>query len=103
MIKPSPLTSKQRARLRGLAQTLKPVLHIGKEGVTPELVAALLDAFNTRELLKIRVLDTAPASAAACGRELVAAAEDAQIVQVIGRVLVLYRKHPEWPRIELPR
>ena len=54
------LTSKQRAHLRGLAHALKPLAHVGKEGVTPAAVRALQQTFDTHELVKVRVLEAAP-------------------------------------------
>ena len=57
------LSTKQRAHLKGLAHALKPILHLGKEGVTDGVASVVADAFNTRELMKVKVLDTAPASA----------------------------------------
>lgn len=96
------LTTKQRAHLRGLAHALKPILHLGKEGVTDSAARVVGDAFNTRELLKIKVLDTAPESAKDTGAELATKIPDAHLVQVIGRTLVLYRPHPEKPEIRLP-
>jgi RNA-binding protein len=57
---------------------------------------------NTRELLKIRVLETAPADAPELGEQLVARIDGAHLVQVIGRMLVIYRRHPEKPEIRLP-
>jgi RNA-binding protein len=96
------LSSRQRAALRSLAHDLKPVQQIGKEGLTPAVVAAAEDALRTRELLKIRVLESAPGTPAGFGRELTAAIRGAQLVQVVGRVLVVYRAHPETPEIRLP-
>jgi len=60
------------------------------------------DALAARELIKVKVLDAAPEPARAAGEALVAELGDAQLVQVIGRTLVLYRRHPDRPRIELP-
>jgi len=97
-----PLTPKRRAALKSLAHDLKPVLQIGKGGVTPAAVGAVRDALAARELIKVKVLDAAPESAEATGKALVAELGDAQVVQVIGRNVVLYRRHPERPRIELP-
>ena len=94
-------TSKQRAHLRSLAHSLKPVLQIGKEGVTPELVASVEDAFRTRELLKVKVLEAAPLEAREAAGELARRIEGAYPVQVIGRTVVLYRRHPEKPEIAL--
>lgn len=95
------LTPKQRSVLKGLAHSLKPILHVGKEGIGDTAVAAIAAAFNTRELMKIKVLDTAPESARETGAELAARIEGAHLVQVIGRTVVLYRPHPEKPSIKL--
>jgi len=57
------LTSKQRAHLRALAHALKPVAHIGTEGLTDAALKGILEAFNTRELLKVKVLESAPEGA----------------------------------------
>jgi RNA-binding protein len=95
------LSTKQRAHLKALAHPLKPILHVGKEGVTDNAVRVVEDAFNTRELLKIKVLDTAPASARETGEALAARVANGHLVQVIGRTVVLYRPHPEKPGIRL--
>ena len=95
------LTSKERAHLRGLAHDLDPVVRVGKDGLTPSVVDAIAEAFNTRELVKVKILDT---------QEDIAGFSDiiadrlpgAQVVQVIGSIIVLYRPHPEEPTIELP-
>ena len=97
------LTTKQKAHLKALAHPLKPILHVGREGVTEAVAATVGDAFNTRELLKVKVLDGAPESAKETGAALAGRVEGAHLVQVIGRTLVLYRPHPEKPTIKLPR
>jgi RNA-binding protein len=97
------LTAKQRAHLRGLAHPLKPLLHVGKEGVTDDTVSALAQALSTRELLKVRILETAPASVRESADRLVAGVPDAVLVQTIGRTAVVYRAHPDHPEIRLPR
>ncbi len=74
---------------------MKPIFQVGKEGVTDRAIDAVRDAFNTREILKIKVLDSAPANARATGEALASGIEDAQVVQVIGRTVVLYRPEPE--------
>lgn len=96
------LSTKQRAYLKALAHTLKPILHLGKEGVTDSAARVVEDAFNTRELLKIKVLDTAPESAKDTGTTLAARVSGGHLVQVIGRTVVLYRPYPEKPDIKLP-
>lgn len=96
------LTAKQRAHLKSLAHPMKAIQHIGKEGVTEAVTESVDAAFRTRELLKVKVLETAPAEVRATGETLVAALPDAELVQVIGRTLVLYRRHPTNPEIRLP-
>ena len=97
-----PLTSKQRAHLKSLAHPLKPILQIGREGVTDAVVRTVMEAFNTRELLKVKVLEAAPAPARETAEELAARIDGAELVQVIGRTAILYRPHPEKPEIQLP-
>ena len=97
------ITPKQRAHLKSLAHHLKPVLFVGKEGITDQTVRSLEEAFNTRELLKVKVLEAAPMKAREGAQMLAERIEGAVAVQAIGRVGVLYRPHPEKPEIELPR
>ena len=96
------LTSKQRAYLRSIAHHLKPILHVGKEGVTATVLDSVRTAFNTRELLKVKVLEAAPGSVHDIGTSISDQADGVSMVQVIGRTIVLYRRHPEKPEIELP-
>lgn len=95
------LTPKQRAQLRSLAHPLKPVMHVGKEGITDAALGSLTDAFATRELLKVKVQNTAPLTAAEAGQEISTRLTDVHHVQTIGRTVVLYRRHPEKPEIRL--
>lgn len=96
------ITPKQRAHLKSLAHHLKPVVYVGKEGVSDSTVRSVEEALNTRELIKVKVLEAAPEdvrdSASALGQRV----EGAEVVQTIGRVAVLYRRHPEKPEIQLP-
>ena len=96
------LTSRQRAHLKSLAHSLKPILQIGKDGVTDALARSVEDAFHTRELFKIKVLDSAPIDAREIADMIAGAIENAHVVQVIGRTIVLYRPDPEAPEIRLP-
>jgi RNA-binding protein len=96
------LTSKQRAFLRSQAHRLKPILHVGAEGVTPEVLAAVEEAFNTRELFKVKVLEGAPLKAKEAGAAIAAGVEGVSVPQTIGRTVVLYRPFPEGPETELP-
>ena len=96
------MTSKQRAYLRGLANPMEPILHAGKGGVSPAMIKQAEDALTARELIKGKVLETAPAAARETAEEI-AAAVGAEVVQVIGRTFVLYRANPEEPVIRLPK
>jgi RNA-binding protein len=96
------LTARQRAHLKSLAHPLKPILQIGKDGITDAVAHGIEDAFHTRELIKVRVLESAPAHARAVGTSLAAALGGVRLVQVIGRTVVLYRRHPDHPQIRLP-
>lgn len=97
------LTPKQRAHLRSVAHPLRPVFQIGKEGLTLGTVQALRQAFRRREILKVRVLDGAPEETVAAASRLAEAIGGADVVQVMGRNITLYRPHPEHPEIQLPR
>ena len=85
------LTSKQRAQLRGMANSLDPIVHIGKEGITDNLVKQADEALEARELIKCKVLENAMLTAReAC--EQLSEACGAEPVQAIGTKFVLYRK-----------
>ena len=96
------LSSKQRADLRSLANSEQPILHAGKNGVSDAMLKQADDALAARELIKGRVLESSPVTP----RELaenIAASVNAEVVQVIGRNFVLYRRRPKEPAIQLPR
>lgn len=93
------LTSKQRAFLRGEAHHLKPVVQIGKEGVTEATLQAVGEAFNTRELLKVRVLDNALLDVRTVGHAIAEALDDVELIQTIGHIAVLYRPDPDAPKL----
>lgn len=86
------MTSKERAELRAKANPLEPIFQIGKEGISENLIAQLDDALDVRELLKVRIhLETAPKAPKEFAQEL-GNALGAEVIQVIGGVIVLYRK-----------
>lgn len=85
------LTSKQRAYLRGLANGLQPVFIIGKEGVTEETIKQLALVLEARELIKVKILETALLDAKECGNEIAAELE-ADCVQAIGSKFVLFKR-----------
>lgn len=99
------LTSKQRAYLRGLANTLEPIVIIGKDGIGENLVKQANDALEARELIKCRVLENSMLTAREACDELSALTRSEQ-VQVIGTKFILYRpthKKDKKDRILLPK
>ena len=94
------LTSKQRASLRGMANTIDTILYIGKEGITDNTVKEAYDALEARELIKCAVQQGCPLTAREAVTELCAALE-AEPVQCIGRRFVMYRPSKDNPRIVL--
>ncbi|MBQ1336401.1 MAG: ribosome assembly RNA-binding protein YhbY [Selenomonadaceae bacterium] len=95
------LTGKQKSFLRSLGMKLEPVVNIGTEGLTPTVVAAAREVIRKRELIKVRVLQ----NCAELPKDIItmlAERADANLVQVIGRNGLLYRKNEEKPKIELP-
>jgi len=99
---PVSLSGKQRRYLRSLGHHLEPVVQVGKHGLTDAVIAAANDAITTHELVKIRRSGDCPASRDEVATEL-GRALDAEVVQKLGHVVLLYRRHPEEPVIELPR
>lgn len=96
------MTSKQRAYLKSLAMTMDPIINIGKSSVTPELVASVDEAIEKRELIKLGVLKNCIDDPRVIA-ETIAERTKSQVVQVIGKKIVLYRKNQKKPKIELPK
>jgi len=98
------MTTKQRAYLKGLAMNIDPISQIGKGGLTTEYLESVEEALEARELIKINVLknclDEPKELAFAIGENT-----DSEVVQVIGRKIVLYReaRQPEKRKIVLPK
>ena len=84
------LTSKQRAQLRGLANSIDTILHIGKDGIGDNLIKQADDALEARELIKGKVLENCMLTSREAAEEL-AKATRSEVVQVIGTIFVLYR------------
>ncbi|MCP4904615.1 MAG: ribosome assembly RNA-binding protein YhbY [bacterium] len=98
---PAPtLDGGQRRHLRGLAHRLKPIVFIGEGGISPAVLKALDEALTSHELVKIRLRQ--PQNKKEAAREL-ADATSAGLCGVVGHTVVLYRPHPEEPKIELPQ
>lgn len=96
------MTSKQRSYLKGLAMNIEPVFQIGKSSVTPENVEAISEVFHTHELIKIAVLKNCTDDPKEIAN-VVAERTHAQVVQVIGKKIVLYKPFKENPKIVLPK
>ena len=95
------MTTKQRAFLKGLAMKLDCILSLGKSSLTPEFTNAVDEALEARELIKINVLKNCfddPRGVA----EVLAERTHSEVVQVIGRKIVLFRQKKENSKIELP-
>lgn len=98
------MTSKQRSYLKGLAMTMDSIFQIGKSSVTPELTAAIAEALEARELIKITVLKNCLDDGRSIA-EVLAERTHSEVVQVIGKKIVLYKpaKDPAKRKIELPK
>ncbi len=94
------ITSKQRAYLRGLGNTVETILQIGKSGISDTVAAQVNEALTARELIKMRVLETAPVTPKEAAVEL-AERLSAEVVQVIGTRFILYRPNQKNPVIVL--
>jgi len=94
------LTSRERAQLRTMASKLDPIFQVGKGGVTANMLSQLDDTLEARELIKCRVLETCPAPVQEAA-DAIAQQLDADVVQVIGRVFVLYRESVKNKQIKL--
>ena len=96
------MTSKQRAYLKGLAMNIDPVFQVGKSSITPEYTEAIREACNTKELLKIAVLKNCMDDPKEIANVL-ADRTGSQVVQVIGKKIVLYKPDKDKPKIILPK
>lgn len=95
------LTGNQRRYLRGLAHHRDAIVQVGHQGVTEGVVRQLAQALNDHELVKVRLAQAVDDRAGAV--QALGAGAKADLVQLLGRTVVLYRRHPKKPVIELPR
>ena len=94
------LNSRQRAQLRGLANSFETILQVGISGVTENTVKQVVDALEARELIKLRTLETCPTSPRETAEEI-AEKTGADVVQVIGTRFVLYKESKDNKQIKL--
>lgn len=96
------LSGKEKRYLRSLANTIDPVVQVGKASVNESVLFSLNEALEARELVKVKVLKNCLDEVKDVAQEL-ADQSKSELVQVIGRNVVLYRPNPEKPGIALPK
>ncbi len=94
------LNSRQRAQLRGMANSLDTILQIGKAGISEQTVKQIDDALEARELIKVRTLETSPVSSREAA-DIISEKIGADVVQVIGTRFILYRESIDNKTIKL--
>lgn len=96
------LTSKQRAYLGGEASAITPIFQIGKASLTPELITALDEALEKRELIKVSVLKNCADDPREIA-DVIAERTRSDVVKVIGKKIILFRQAKKNSKFELPR
>ena len=96
------ITSKQRSYLRGLGNSLDPIVHIGKEGITPNVLQQIRDILEARELIKVKLLDTNLLDCKETANQICEKVL-AEYVQSIGNKFIIYKESRENKQIELPK
>ncbi len=94
------LTGKQRKQLRGLAHTLTPLVRIGQRGLSVALGDAVFEALEEHELIKVKILQNSSCEKKEAA-EWMADRCGAHVAGVVGRIVILYRRHKDKPQIEL--
>jgi RNA-binding protein len=95
------LSGRQKRYLRGLGHALKPVIMVGKGEITAALLKETVDALASHELIKVKILESCLLDRNEVASDL-AAATEAEVAQVLGRTILLYKQGKE-PKIELPQ
>ncbi len=95
------MTSKERAYLKGLAMNINPIFNVGKQSISPELTEAINEALEKRELIKIGVLKNCMDDPMGIAN-VISERTKCQIVQVIGKKIVLFRQRKKDSRIIFP-
>jgi len=94
------MSGKDRRALRALGHHLKPVVQVGQHGITPALIQATEEALATHELIKVRILEGAPVDRKEAATGL-AEGTGAELAQLLGRTFLLYKPHPEKPKLRI--
>lgn len=95
------LTGKQKRFLRAKANTIKPIFQVGKIGVNENMIEQIIDALEKRELIKVSILQNCTEDKDVVAEQLVTGT-NAELVQIIGNNIVLYKESKEDKQIELP-
>ena len=95
------LTSKQRAHLKSLANGIDPIFQVGKSSLTPEMVTALDEAIEKRELIKVSVLKNCADDPGEIA-QMIAERTRSEVVKVIGKKIILFRQAKKNSKYELP-
>ena len=95
------LRGKQRRYLKSLANQLRPAVYVGKDGISRAVLQSIEEAYNTGELIKIRIDRSCPLDRKELGPRL-AEATSSSLIQILGRTILLYRPDPEEPKLQLP-
>lgn len=95
------LTGKQKRFLRSQAHHLDPIFQVGKGGVSENMIKQIRDALEARELIKVSVLQNANEDKKTIAEQIVKGT-GAELVQIIGNIIVLYKESREKKKIELP-
>ncbi len=96
------LTSKQRAYLKSLANNIDTIFQVGKLNVTPDMTKSINDALEARELIKISVLNNCTENIKTIAN-IISGRTHCEIVQIIGKKIILYKQRKDKPTIELPK
>jgi RNA-binding protein len=95
------LKPKQRQYLKGLGHSLKSVIQVGKDGLSEAVLSSISKALDDHELIKINILETADLDRK-IAPQLIASSINAEVVQILGRKILLFRRNKEKPKIQLP-
>ncbi len=93
------MTGRQKRHLRSLAHPLKPIVNLGKQGLSRETKREIESQLLDHELIKCKVLDSCPLSKKECAEEI-STMKEIEVVQIIGKTLILFSAHPEDPKIK---
>lgn len=96
------LSSKQRKYLEKAAHTLKPVVYIGKNGLTPEVSKSARENINRNELLKVKILKEAPVDKMEIS-QILAERIGGETVSIIGNIIIIFKQKREKSRFTLPK